>query len=128
MAASPIREGDRIFVRLPPSQLRLFDAAGMAVRKRDREPTGRAEGASLSRGPSDRDRRRGADPAAGAGAAGALSADGLRRRRRLLDTDGRPFLVQGDTAWSLIANLDYADAIRYLDDRRAKGFNAIIVN
>jgi TOBE domain len=32
-AASPIREGDRIFVRLPPSQLRLFDAAGMAVRK-----------------------------------------------------------------------------------------------
>jgi ABC-type sugar transport system ATPase subunit len=32
-AASPIREGDRIFVRLPPSQLRLFDAVGMAVRK-----------------------------------------------------------------------------------------------
>jgi hypothetical protein len=49
-------------------------------------------------------------------------------RRRLLDADNRPFLVQGDTAWSLIANLDYADAIRYLDDRRAKGFNAIIVN
>ena len=30
-AASPIREGDRIFVRLPPSRLRLFDAGGMAV-------------------------------------------------------------------------------------------------
>jgi len=27
-AASPILEGDRIFVRLPPAQLRLFDAAG----------------------------------------------------------------------------------------------------
>jgi hypothetical protein len=53
-----------------------------------------------------------------------ISAD----RRRLLDADNRPFLVQGDTAWSLIANLDYSDAIRYLDDRRAKGFNTIIVN
>jgi hypothetical protein len=30
-AASPIREGDRIFVRLPQPQLRLFDAAGIAV-------------------------------------------------------------------------------------------------
>jgi hypothetical protein len=31
-------------------------------------------------------------------------------RRRLLDADDRPFLVQGDTAWSLIANLPYDDA------------------
>ncbi len=53
-----------------------------------------------------------------------ISAD----RRRLLDADGRPFLIQGDAAWSLVANLDYADAVRYLDDRRAKGFNTIIVN
>jgi hypothetical protein len=49
-------------------------------------------------------------------------------RRRLLDADGRPFLIQGDAAWSLIANLTYADAVRYLDDRRAKGFNTLIVN
>ncbi len=49
-------------------------------------------------------------------------------RRRLLDADDHPFLVQGDTAWSLIANLEYADAIHYLDDRRTKGFNTIIVN
>lgn len=54
----------------------------------------------------------------------SLSAD----RRRLLDADGRPFLIQGDAAWSLIANLDHADAVRYLDDRRAKGFNTLIVN
>src|SRR6266404_5168613 len=53
-----------------------------------------------------------------------ISAD----RRRLLDADGRPFLIQGDAAWSLIANLTYADAVRYLDDRRAKGFNTLIVN
>ncbi len=30
-AATPIREGDRIFVRLPLSRLRLFDAGGVAV-------------------------------------------------------------------------------------------------
>jgi hypothetical protein len=53
-----------------------------------------------------------------------VSAD----RRRLLDADGRPFLVQGDAAWSLIANLEEAEALEYLDDRRAKGFNTLIVN
>src|SRR4051812_43614661 len=53
-----------------------------------------------------------------------ISAD----RRRLIDADGRPFLIQGDTAWSLIANLQFDEAVRYLDDRHAKGFNTIIVN
>jgi hypothetical protein len=53
-----------------------------------------------------------------------ISAD----RRRLLDGDGQPFLVQGDAAWSIIANLTYEDAVRYLDDRRAKGFNTVLVN
>src|SRR5919198_3082123 len=53
-----------------------------------------------------------------------ISAD----RRRLVDADGVPFLVQGDAAWSLIANLTLDDAIRYLDDRRAKGFNTVLVN
>ena len=37
-------------------------------------------------------------------------------RRRLLDADGRPFLIQGDAAWSLIANLTYDEAIRYLGE------------
>lgn len=54
----------------------------------------------------------------------AISSD----RRRLLDADGRPFLIQGDAPWSLIANLTYEDAVRYLDDRRAKGFNTVLVN
>ncbi len=49
-------------------------------------------------------------------------------RRRLLDADGRPFLIQGDAAWSIIANLTFEDALRYLDDRHAKGFNTILVN
>ncbi len=49
-------------------------------------------------------------------------------RRRLLDADGTPFLVQGDAAWSLIANLTFEEAIQYLDDRQAKGFNTLIVS
>jgi hypothetical protein len=48
---------------------------------------------------------------------------------RFLETaDGRPFLLQGDTAWSLIVGGSVADAERYLDDRIAKGFRATIVN
>ncbi|HVV72874.1 MAG TPA: DUF4038 domain-containing protein, partial [Verrucomicrobiae bacterium] len=48
--------------------------------------------------------------------------------RYLVDDHGRPFLVVGDTAWSLIAQLSEGDIVRYLDDRRERGFNSIIVN
>jgi Protein of unknown function (DUF4038) len=53
-----------------------------------------------------------------------VSADG----RRLADRSGRPFLVVGDTAWSLVGQLGEDDAARYLDDRSRRGFTAIIVN
>jgi Protein of unknown function (DUF4038)/Putative collagen-binding domain of a collagenase len=49
-------------------------------------------------------------------------------KRYLEDAAGRPFLIHGDTAWSLIAQLTLEDAERYLLDRRARGFNAILVN
>jgi hypothetical protein len=49
-------------------------------------------------------------------------------RRYLVDQKDRPFLVHGDTAWSLITAVTKEDAGRYLEDRRRKGFNAIIVN
>ena len=49
-------------------------------------------------------------------------------RRRLVDAAGRPVLIQGDAAWSLIANLTLAEAERYLDARQAQGFNAVIVS
>jgi hypothetical protein len=62
-------------------------------------------------------------------------ADGVRlplkiggNRRYLVDQMDRPFLVHGDTAWSLITALTRDEAERYLENRRAKGFNAIIVN
>lgn len=50
------------------------------------------------------------------------------QRLYLVDASGRPFLVHGDAAWSLIAGLRREDVERYLDDRRTRGFNAILVN
>jgi hypothetical protein len=48
--------------------------------------------------------------------------------RHLVDQDGVPFLVVGDGAWSLIAQLTDEEIDRYLDKRRDYGFNALIVN
>lgn len=48
--------------------------------------------------------------------------------RYLVDQKGAPFLWTGDTAWSLIAQLTTAQATRYLDDRKAKGFDLILAN
>lgn len=46
----------------------------------------------------------------------------------MVDSEGRPFFLHGDTAWSLIADLGREDAEHYLEDRRARGFNALLVN
>jgi hypothetical protein len=48
--------------------------------------------------------------------------------RHLVTRSGAPFLVQGDAAWSMISGLTNAEAELYLEDRRKKGFNSIIVN
>lgn len=48
--------------------------------------------------------------------------------RHFEDSAGRPFLLHGDTAWSLIAQLNPEDAELYLRDRRSRGFNALLVN
>jgi hypothetical protein len=49
-------------------------------------------------------------------------------RRRILDADGNPVLLQGDAAWSLIANTTLDGARHYIEDRRAKGFNALMIS
>jgi hypothetical protein len=49
-------------------------------------------------------------------------------RRFLVDQNDRPFLIHGDTAWSLISALDASQVEHYLANRAAKGFNALIVN
>lgn len=46
----------------------------------------------------------------------------------LTDASGKPVLVTGEAAWSLIADLNQQDAALYLNDRRQRGFNAILVN
>jgi len=48
--------------------------------------------------------------------------------RYLEDARGKPFLLHGDTAWSLIAQLSREETEAYLENRRLKGFNAILVN
>jgi hypothetical protein len=48
--------------------------------------------------------------------------------RFLVDAKGQPFLVVGDTAWSLVVQLKAEDIDRYLEDRAKRGFNAVIVN
>jgi hypothetical protein len=47
-------------------------------------------------------------------------------KRYLVDAEGKPFLLQGDSAWDLITQLTQAEAEQYLEDRRQKGFNAVI--
>jgi hypothetical protein len=48
--------------------------------------------------------------------------------RFLVDQKGQPFLVVGDSAWSLIVQPREEDIDRYLEDRAKKGFNSLIVN
>jgi hypothetical protein len=48
--------------------------------------------------------------------------------RYLIDAAGRPFLMQGDSAWSMIGELDHDEVNQYLADRRRRGFNTILVS
>lgn len=48
--------------------------------------------------------------------------------RSLVDRSGAPFLINGDTPWSLMVGLTDDEATRYLDDRVERGFNTILVN
>jgi len=48
--------------------------------------------------------------------------------RFLVDRNQRPFFIHGDTPWSLTHNLTYEEACRYMEDRHARGFNALLVS
>ena len=52
-----------------------------------------------------------------------ISANG----KYLEDQSGGPFLMIGDAGWELTTQITDAQAITYLDDRQAKGFNAVEV-
>jgi len=49
-------------------------------------------------------------------------------KRYFVDQNNVPFLYHGDTPWSLFKNLTKEEAEQYLENRRQKGFNAVIVN
>jgi hypothetical protein len=49
-------------------------------------------------------------------------------QRYLTDASGTPFLIHGDAAWSLIADLTREETDVYLADRAARGFNSVLVN
>jgi hypothetical protein len=48
--------------------------------------------------------------------------------RYLVDQEGLPFLIRGDAPWSLTHNLTFEEAVFYLENRRAQGFNSLIVS
>jgi hypothetical protein len=48
-------------------------------------------------------------------------------KRYLVDAASQPFLVHGDCAWGLLTKLTREEAEQYLEDRRLKGFNTILV-
>jgi hypothetical protein len=48
-------------------------------------------------------------------------------RRHLVDQADRPFLLHGDAGWSIVSTADREGAERYLEDRRARGVNAVTI-
>jgi len=48
-------------------------------------------------------------------------------KRYFATKDGKPFFWLGDTGWLLFKKCTKEEAIKYLDDRKAKGFNVIQV-
>jgi hypothetical protein len=48
--------------------------------------------------------------------------------RYVVDRSGEPFLIRGDSPWSLITALNLAEVEQYLNAREARGFNTILVN
>jgi hypothetical protein len=49
-------------------------------------------------------------------------------KRYLVDARGRPFLLHGDSPWEIAWQLTREEAEELLDNRAAKGFNAILVD
>jgi hypothetical protein len=48
--------------------------------------------------------------------------------KELVTSTGKPFLINGDTPWSLVVGPDSAGVELYLENRKNKGVNALLVN
>ncbi len=60
-----------------------------------------------------------------AGASTAWPIKVSNNGRYLVDRNNTPFLYTADTSWTLLSMLSVADAKKYIDLRKAQGFNAI---
>lgn len=49
-------------------------------------------------------------------------------KRYVVDATGRPFLIHGDTAWSIVGQLTNAEIDQYLADRYKRGFTTILLS
>ena len=49
-------------------------------------------------------------------------------KRYLVDQNSVPVMIVGDSAWSLITNLTEAQAASYFADRKANGFNTVLLS
>src|SRR5579859_4400944 len=66
----------------------------------------------------------------GSDASGSTTMGPLRVKpgaRYLVDSAGAPFFLHGDSPWAILTALTNEDAEIYLEDRRQRGFNAILV-
>jgi hypothetical protein len=63
-------------------------------------------------------------PAPASGVVYPLKVSG--NNRYLVDQNSVPFMVAGDSAWSLIVNLTEEQAATYFADRKADGFNTVL--
>jgi hypothetical protein len=48
-------------------------------------------------------------------------------KRYLVDSNGQPFFIHGDTPWCMITRMTREQVDLYLDDRKAKGINTLLV-
>jgi hypothetical protein len=94
---------------------------------------GGAEGSSASDTGAPLDAARPDAPAGGEtgaptdGGPALLPLKASSNGRYVTDQNGVPFLILGDSPHSLLVNLSAADASSYMADRKANGFNSILV-
>ena len=72
--------------------------------------------------------RRACGVSAPVGARASLPLRVVSGRRHLVGANGVPFLMQGDAAWSLMAELTRQEVETYLQDRARRGFNTVLVS
>jgi hypothetical protein len=65
-------------------------------------------------------------PAATGGSGVSFPLKISANRKYLVDQNEQPFLIVGDAAWSMAAQPTQSDVTRYLDDRKSRGFTAIL--